>query len=716
MIDTTSGGTWKAGRGPVGPVDGQSIFRALVFGAILVLLTTVVLVLQWPLSGQYNLALGDVSPVDIRSPRYVAFISESLTEADRQAAERRVIEQFEPLPRARADQVRRARDIMAAISEVRGQGEAGTATAEQIAQFRQLPDIPLADEQWQAILQLDETGWERVAIQVPAVLNVIMLNEIRENQLETFRRNVPAYLDLVAENEALAAAALVRSLLRPNMVLNAERTEAARAEARNSVLPKTASYEENEIIIRQGDIVNARHIEALTALGLNQPRWDWWQLLQAFIVAVVLAGIFDVYLLKAAPRQILEPRQLGLLLALMATFLLLAKLMVPGHTLLQYIFPLAALPMLIYPLLGPAPTFLVVIYFGVVIAYLTNGLLPILVYSVTGPLIGALLLGRADRTGDFVRAGAVIAAISLAVLIAFNVPVEGQVGADYLQLLAAALANGGLAASISLIGFYLLGTIFDLTTPLRLMDLARPNHPLLSTLMTKAPGTYHHSLLVSNLAEQAAQAIGADAYLTRVGSYYHDIGKTNHPYFFVENRLEDTSPHDQLDPWSSAQIIINHVRDGMELARRHRLPRRIRDFIAEHQGTTLVRTFYSSAQEMAGAGQVNEADFRYPGPKPQSKETAILMLADSCESAVRAAHPESREQIDELVSKIIGQRLSEGELSQSDLTLRELETIREVFVRSLQGVHHPRIKYPEPEIPPLPVPSDEPTRQPASVN
>jgi hypothetical protein len=382
---------------------------------------------------------------------------------------------------------------------------------------------------------------------------------------------------------------------------------------------------------------------------------------------------------------------------------------------LQYIFPLAALSMLIYPLLGPAPTFLVVIYFGVVIAYLTDGLLPILVYSLTGPLIGALLLGRADRTGDFVRAGAVIGVVSLAVLIAFNVPVEGQAQADYLQLAAAALANGGLAASISLIGFYLLGTIFDLATPLRLMDLARPNHPLLNTLMTKAPGTYHHSLLVSNLAEQAAQAIGADAYLTRVGSYYHDIGKTTHPYFFVENRLENTSPHDQLDPWSSAHIIINHVRDGIELARRYRLPRRIRDFIAEHQGTTLVRTFYSAAQEMAGAGQVvDEADFRYPGPKPQSKETAILMLADSCESAVRAAHPESREQIDELVSKIIGQRLNEGELSQSDLTLRELEVIREAFVRSLQGVHHPRIKYPEP--PSLPLPSDEPARQPASIN
>lgn len=716
MIQNGSGGAWTAGSGPVRPADWQCLIRTLAFSIVLVALTTTVLVVQWPLRGQYNLAVGDVSPVDIRSPRYVAFISESLTEADRQAAERRITDMFEPLPRARADQVGRAREVMTTIGEVRTLGQTGMAVADQIAQLQALPDLQLDDEQWETILQLDDASWERVASQVPVTLNVIMLNEIRENQLPTFRRNVPAYIDLVAENEVQAAVALVRNLLRPNMVLNAERTQAARADARNEVVPKTASYEENEIIIRQGDIVNERHIEALTALGLNQPRWDWWQLVQALIVAVVLAGILDVYLLKAAPRKVIEPRQLGLLLALMAAFLLLAKLMVPGHTLLQYIFPLAALAMLVYPLLGPALTFLVVIYFGVVIAYLTDGLLPVLVYSLTGPLMGALFLGRADRTGDFVRAGAMIVLVNLAVLLAFNVPEEGQARADYLQLVAAAVASGGLAASVSLIGFYLLGTIFDLATPLRLMDLARPNHPLLSDLMTKAPGTYHHSLLVSNLAEQAAQAIGADAYLTRVGSYYHDVGKMARPYFFVENRVDSNSPHDQLDPWSSAQIIINHVRDGLEMARRYRLPRRIRDFIGEHHGTSLVRTFYSAAQEMADDEEVDEKDFRYAGPKPQSKETAILMLADSCESAVRAAQPESREQIDELVSKIIGQRLSEGELSHSDLTLRELEIIREVFVRSLQGVHHPRIKYPDPGPQALSLPSDEPTRQPASVN
>jgi len=205
--------------------------------------------------------------------------------------------------------------------------------------------------------------------------------------------------------------------------------------------------------------------------------------------------------------------------------------------------------------------------------------------------------------------------------------------------------------------------------------------------------------LVSNMAEQAAEAIGADAFLTRIGAYYHDIGKTNRPYFFVENRLQGIDPHSQLDPWSSAKIIINHVKDGEEMARRHKLPHRVRDFITEHQGTGIVRVFYYQAQQAAAPQPVDEKDFRYSGPKPQSRETALVMLADSCESAVRAMRPETKAEINELVRKIINQKLIEGELSQSPLTLMDLETTRRIFVQSLQGAHHPRIVYPDTKTP-----------------
>jgi putative nucleotidyltransferase with HDIG domain len=241
-----------------------------------------------------------------------------------------------------------------------------------------------------------------------------------------------------------------------------------------------------------------------------------------------------------------------------------------------------------------------------------------------------------------------------------------------------------------------LGNLFGITTSLQLTELSRPTHPLLRQLLLKSSGTYHHTIVVSNLAERAAAAIGADAFLTRVGAYYHDIGKTVRPYFFAENIVDTASPHDKLDPLTSAQIIISHVSDGLDLAHKYHLPLRIQDFIREHHGSTLVKYFYVQAQREANENEeVNPSDFSYPGPSPQTKETAILFLADLCEAAVRAIRPATREELAALVNRLIDERVAEDELSDSNLTFRELHVIKEVFLQVLQGVHHPRIQYPE---------------------
>ncbi|MGL4650262.1 MAG: HDIG domain-containing metalloprotein, partial [Caldilineaceae bacterium] len=280
---------------------------------------------------------------------------------------------------------------------------------------------------------------------------------------------------------------------------------------------------------------------------------------------------------------------------------------------------------------------------------------------------------------------------------AFRLPFDTLSNTQRLQQLMVLLLNGGLAASIALLGYFALGNLFGLTTSLQLNELSRPTHPLLRQLLLKASGTYHHTIVVSNLAERAAAAIGADALLARVGAYYHDIGKTVRPYFFTENIDEDASPHDRLDPQTSAQIIISHVRDGLDLAQKYRLPRRLQDFIREHHGRSLVQYFYIRAVREANGAPVDEEAFRYPGPRPRSKETAILALADTCEAAARAMRPAAREELATLVNRLIDERLAEGELSECPLTFRDLQTIREVFVQVLQGVHHPRIVYPTPQ-------------------
>jgi putative nucleotidyltransferase with HDIG domain len=233
---------------------------------------------------------------------------------------------------------------------------------------------------------------------------------------------------------------------------------------------------------------------------------------------------------------------------------------------------------------------------------------------------------------------------------------------------------------------------------MRLIELSRPDNPLLQRLLREAPATYHHSLMVASLAEQAAERIGADALLTRVGAYYHDVGKITRPYFFAENQVEGVNPHDRLDPRTSAEVIVSHVKDGIDMGRRHRLPRRVRDFIPEHHGTTWVGFLYDKAVQLAGdSAAIDAEDFRHLGPKPQSKETALVMLADGCEAAVRAIRPTSAEEVAEIVSRVFSDRVSDGQLGECDLTLHDLEAAREAFIFALKGVFHPRIQYPRSE-------------------
>jgi putative nucleotidyltransferase with HDIG domain len=242
-----------------------------------------------------------------------------------------------------------------------------------------------------------------------------------------------------------------------------------------------------------------------------------------------------------------------------------------------------------------------------------------------------------------------------------------------------------------------LGNVLGITTSLQLIELSRPDHPLLQQLLRNAPGTYQHSLQVSNLAEQAARAIGADHLLTRVGALYHDIGKSLRAQFFIENQVSGQNVHEQLDPKTSADIILGHVRDGLELARKHRLPAPIRAFISEHHGTMETSYQYHAAVEAANgdASQVNRKDFTYPGPRPRSRETAILMLADGVEAAARAENPESDEAVEKLVRWVFDDRLTRGQLDRTDLTLRDLDTIRNSFTLTLKNIYHPRLRYPQ---------------------
>ncbi|MBM4466111.1 MAG: HDIG domain-containing protein [Chloroflexi bacterium] len=668
--------------------------RAILSGLAFVLVVSSILIFEFIPAGRILLDEGDVSDSDIRAPHEITYVSHVLTEKARDMAEAAVRDIYDP-PDARVarQQVTRVRQILDYINSVRRDSYA--RPEQQRKWIAAIADLSLSPAVIDQILSLSEENWQAVQTETISVVDQAMRGEIRDSQLDQARRRVSTLVDLnLSEVQAGVVSELAMDLIKPNSFYNAEKTDEAKQLARESVPPISRTIAEGEIILRVGDIVTNLDVEALSALGLRQAEIEWQGVVGTVVFVLLIAVVLGLYLFRFQPEYGARWPRMLLLLLLLVLFILMAKLMVLDQATRSYLLPAAALSMLLTVLLGPQLAIAVTVLFSMIVGFMAGGSLELAIYALVGGLIASLSLSRVEKLNAFLWAGVYVALANLAVILAFRLPRQDYDTVQLLTLASFSLVNGGLSASLTLAGFYLLGTLFDITTSLQLMELARPTHPLLRQLLLKAPGTYHHSILVSNMAEEAAGRIGADALLARVGAYYHDVGKIVRPYFFVDNQVEGVNVHERLDPRTSAQIVISHVEDGLDLAKKYRLPSKVRDFIPQHQGTVLATYFYHKARESEG-DEVNEEDFRYPGPKPQTKETAIVMLADSCEAAVRAERPDSPEGIEELVRKVIGGKMLDGQLDECDLTLRDLDGIRSAFVSILQGVFHPRVKYPE---------------------
>jgi putative nucleotidyltransferase with HDIG domain len=532
------------------------------------------------------------------------------------------------------------------------------------------------------------------------VVDQAMRREIRVGYLEEALEGVTALVSLdLSGDETAVTIALVRCMLVPNSSLDSTATAEARTLAREEVGPVLRTFEADQIIVREGEIVKALDIEVMDQFGLRQSQVRWADFAGAGLFAILETVLLCLYMSRSQPEVLWDGRLLLLLVLLISCFVLGAGLMVPsGGTALRYLFPAPALAMLATAALGPHAGIAAVAFLGGATGVIADNSLEMLAYVALGGAVAALTLGRVERIISLFRAGVFAVVVHVVIVIVFRLPQEVIQPGDLLVATLAGVASGGVSASLALGGLFLVGPLFDIPTSTRLIELSRPDHPLLQRLLREAPATYHHSLMVANLAEQAAERIGADPLLTRVGAYYHDVGKLTRPYFFAENQVEGVNPHDRLDPRTSAEVIISHTKDGLEMARRYRLPRRVRAFIPEHHGTNWVSFLYDKAVQLAGdAALVDENDFRYLGPKPQSKETALVMLADGCEAVVRAVHPTTAEEVAEVVNSVISERVADGQLSECDLTLQDLEVARSVFISALKGIFHPRIRYPKSE-------------------
>jgi putative nucleotidyltransferase with HDIG domain len=651
---------------------------------------------QLPYGSRLLLESGEIAPFTVVAPQRLTFESQVLTERARERAAQQAPEQYDVQEAImRRQQVTLARESLAQVTEIRQHVD--DTLVDRTNDLMAIEALSIDAETGVQILSLSDEQWAQTVREVPISLDRAMRVEIREATIAQARRNVPSLISSALDDVSSdVAIQLVRNLIQPNSFYNAEQTAAVQADARAAVAPQFVTLTEGETVIRSGDKATEEQAEALAILSELQSEWDFWTVVRSMVFGGLVLTVTIGALLRVRRRLLANPSEQALLLVVTVIWLLAAKFMMVNHPWLPFFFPLAAFGILVSVLCDLRVAQVLITMFVLVLIYMLPGNAAVVLYQALGATAAVLIVGRAERLNLFLWAGVVVTLTNLAVMVAMFAPFTGYSSTMIVEMLMVVTVNGVLAAAISLIGYFLLGNLFGITTPLQLTELSRPTHPLLRQLLLKASGTYHHTILVSNLAERAAAAIGADALLVRVGAYYHDIGKTVRPYFFAENILDGSSPHEKLDPLTSAQIIISHVKDGVDLAQKYKLPERIQDFIREHHGRSLVKYFYLQAQRQAGPGEVIvEADFRYPGPNPRTRETAILMLADTCEAAVRAMRPASREELELVVDRLIDERIANGELNESNLTFKELQVVKEVFLHVLQGVHHPRIKYPE---------------------
>ena len=682
--------------------DRQTRARIRLLRITLLAVTSVIsygiLILPDLMQATVPLQPGDVSPSDFQATGPLNYISQVRTDDARRAAEEAVQSVYAPPePSIARDQIERLRAALEYIALVRD--DEFSTPEQKAADIALLTDIKLRPETTESILALPASRWEAIQQESLSVLEQVMRRAIRDQDLDSTRRTIPSLVSLALnEEQAALVAELVATFVVPNSLLSEELTESTKQAARESVEPVIQEYKAGEIIVLRGQIITPADFEALQQFDLIAESRPWQNFVGAGAVVLTVAMFVHLYFSRRHLPFRLEARSLVLIALLFILFIVSARLTILNRTVLPYAFPLAALGLLLTTLFGLEAGIVFSIALSILVPYNLPNAADLTPYYLFSSLTGVLVLGSARRVWTFFRAGMATALAGVLTLLAFRFPFVPMDAVALLQLPGAAIFSGLAACSIALLLQYFLAQALGLTTALQLIEISRPDFPLLQFFLRNAPGTYQHSLQVANLAEQAAEAIGADALLTRVGALFHDVGKAMNPMFFVENQPQDQlNTHEDLAPHESAEAIIAHVPEGVALAHKHRLPRRIDDFILEHHGTMITRYQYNQALEAAGGDEskVDKEQFRYPGPRPRSRETALLMLADGSEARSRAERPEDEEAIRRIVHSTMEVAQKQGQLDETQLTLRDLSIITDVFVSILRGTHHPRISYPK---------------------
>lgn len=698
-------------RQPSAAFTRRDAWRLLAASALLIAAMSVILGLD-VLPAQPSLVLGMPAPTAVQAPRASHYVSQVLTQQQQDAASAAVPPQYTytaaNAAAIAAQQARLFDQHAAAVDAAFAPGT--TDLGRQAILATALGDLTSADRR--TLTGLTAERWQAVRTEAARVLATVEGAPLRDTDLPLVQSGVADRMagDLSPDERSLAAA-MVRPLLVANSSYSEELTADARAAAAAAVAPVQANWEQGETIVANGVRIDAAAYEAITYFGLNQGGLDVSRLIGFFVLSVLTIALLLLWTWRFR-REFWHRNNVLVLLGVILLVAVLALKLTAGRYWLPYAMPLSAVGMLVTVLLDGGAGLIITSLIAILAAAVNGGGygggLELAAYSLLGGIAGIVAVRRGDRLSVFLQAGVAVFAVQAIVIVTFSLLGRQDIRGT-LELIGASAVSAGGAAVATVGSVAVVGSVFGILTVFQLLELANPSAPLLRRLLVETPGTYHHSLMVGNLAERAAEAIGADPLLARVAAYYHDVGKLANPAAFIENQAGGENIHDELDPETSAGLLKSHVSAGIDIAYRAGLPKALIAFIPQHHGTAVMSYFYDRAKGLAAAphggldtpdgrraaGAVDVRKFRHGGPKPQSREAAIIMLADSVEASVRSLSSRDEATIRAMVARIFEERLGDGQFDECDLTLRDLERIREAFVEQLLGMYHQRVAYPQ---------------------
>lgn len=672
--------------------------RRLLLGGVLV---GVLFVAVWAriMPEQVSLKEGDRALRTIIAPRTTTYVDTQATERLRIITAAAVPQRFKSDPQAVRMALQAVDDFFEQTHRVAEDPSLiGEEVRVQALQTR--VEFPIEGPVLRLALNTPRGTLERVREGAASLVRAGMAQTIRDGteDLTSARQLLVGKAEELGFTELYKNMALVvaQAVLRPNLVADLEATARDREAAAASVKPITHTVRAGDIIITEGEEVTSRQLDIFRALGLTNPTVQFSQAVAVLGTLSLLVYCLFYFIRLNFGDTYRRFERLVLVCAMLATIALVMRFTQASPNQEAYTLSVVSAGVLLVTLITVPQLGLVTAFFSGVLLALSApeaSLRMVVAAFLAGGIAAYLVSLRSTHAQTLVRAALTVGLLNPLVLLLSTVALGQQPSATVLLV----TAGGGAIAALAAIGLTLaLDRPLSLLTDLRLVELASAHQPLLQRLVREAPGTYQSSVMVANLAEQAAEAIGLNGLFVRTAALYHDVGKLKRPYFFVENQFGSENPHDKLSPFISTLIISSHPRDGVELAKEAGLPQQIMDVIAEHQGTDMIRYFYEKAVERAPEGTaVPEEDFRYPGPKPHTKEAAVIMLADTVEAAARTLDVPDPPHVEKLVNRLVRARADDGQLDDCPLTFDELNTVRETLISSLNSAFHHRIKYPD---------------------